>query len=70
MKITYCGQSAVDIAGVSGVEPGAEVDVPAELAEALLFAGTEVLEDGTAVPPITPQWVASVKKPAKAGEGA
>lgn len=61
MKIKFCGVSAVDIAGHDGVEPGDVVDVPEELAERLLFAGSQVLDDGTVVPPVEPVWVKANK---------
>lgn len=56
MKVQFCGSSAVDIDGHTNVEPGAVIEVPVELGEQLLFAGSSVDADGTVTSPETPTW--------------
>lgn len=65
MKIRYLGQSAVHIDGHDDVQPGDVVDVSHELGELLLFAGSNVDDDGVVTPPVSPLWEAVSKVDAK-----
>jgi hypothetical protein len=69
VKIKYLGGSPVDIATVDGVQPGDVVDVADEIAAGLLFAGSEVADDGTITPPAAPLW-ATATTAAKAAKEA
>lgn len=70
MKLKYEGVAAVDIPGAFGVEPGATVDVADEVAAGLLFAGSEVSDDGTITPPAAPIWTVVTTTAAKAAKEA
>jgi hypothetical protein len=59
VKITYHGGSPVDIVAHDNVQPGQTVEVSDEVGAALLFAGSEVAEDGTVTPPAVPLWTAA-----------
>lgn len=66
MKIRYNGTSPVDIVGHSFVETGQVVDVPDDLAAALLLAGSAIDDNGTVTPPAKPLWTRADKKADKA----
>lgn len=62
MKIQFHGDSAVDIPGIDGVQPGQVVDVPDEVGESLLLAGASFADDGPPILPAAPLWSRPGKK--------
>ena len=71
MLIRWNGGHAVDIAGHDRVLPGDVVDVDDATAAGLLFAGSQVLADGTVIPPDVPLWTAEAapQTPSKRPKG-
>ena len=62
MKIQFNGDSAVDIPGIDGVDPGQVVEVPQHVGESLLLAGATFADDGTPIPAVDPLWSLPAKK--------
>lgn len=62
MKIQFHGDSAVDIPGVDGVQPGQVVEVADPVGESLLLAGATFAADGTPTLPDHPLWSRAGKK--------
>ena len=61
MKIQFNGDSAVDIPGIDGVQPGQMVEVADPVGESLLLAGATFAADGTPILPDAPLWVRAGK---------
>lgn len=66
MRITFNGDSPVDIPGVDDVQPGSTVEVDDQVGASLLQAGSSVDADGKVTPAESPLWTApkSSNKPA------
>jgi hypothetical protein len=65
MKIRYLGTTVVDVHGHVDVEHGQTIDVPTDVANQLLLAGSSISEgpDGEQVvtPPAEPLWEPATK---------